>query len=261
MILPLISFVTITFNCSKTLQATIDSIKKQNYSRIEYIIIDGGSTDKTIDIINYNSSFISKWISEPDKGVSDAFNKGIRMANGELIWLINADDVLLPNAVNSLLKYYNPNTEIYRGKMIIHDQSTGTNVVYEPAMNISFVSCGNVNHPSTIISKKAYKKYGLYDIKCRYMMDYDILLRMKLAGASFRYIPKQLACFNTGGITSENRKKRKQSELIYVLKKNGANKVDITKALFFRETKWYLKRILGNSFSLRIRDKLGKIGN
>src|SRR5688572_26851104 len=89
---PLVSIITIVFNGEKHLQQTIESVLGQTYSNIEYIIVDGGSKDNSVSIIEKYSTQLAYWISEPDKGISDAFNKGISKANGEMIGLINADD-------------------------------------------------------------------------------------------------------------------------------------------------------------------------
>ena len=102
---PLITIITVVFNGDKYLQETIDSIKKQNYKNYEYIIIDGGSTDKTLQIIKNNSSMIDYWISEKDEGIYDAFNKGLNLAKGDYIGIINSDDTYEANTLEILAKY------------------------------------------------------------------------------------------------------------------------------------------------------------
>lgn len=94
-----ISIITVTFNSEATLKETIQSIRNQRYDDLEYIIVDGGSKDHTVDIIKENENIISKWISESDLGISDAFNKGIQMATGNLIGIINSDDMLEDNVL------------------------------------------------------------------------------------------------------------------------------------------------------------------
>lgn len=94
-----ISIITITYNSEKTLEDTIQSVARQNYPDLEYIIVDGGSKDATLDIVKKYSNVVTKWISEPDKGISDAFNKGIKIASGELIGIINSDDTQAPVAM------------------------------------------------------------------------------------------------------------------------------------------------------------------
>ena len=104
---PLISIITVTYNSHKYLQETLDSLFKQNYKNFELIIIDGNSTDKTKNIIKKNKKNIDYWISENDKGIYDAFNKGIKLSRGDLIGIVNSDDILKPNALKILVKYYN----------------------------------------------------------------------------------------------------------------------------------------------------------
>ncbi|MCB0383237.1 MAG: glycosyltransferase, partial [Psychroserpens sp.] len=113
---PLISIITVVFNGEKYLQQTIDSVTNQTYKNIEYIIIDGGSTDETLNIIKANESHIDFWISERDNGLYDAMNKGISKAKGELIGMINSDDWYELNAVETVVNTYLKNPE----KRIFH---------------------------------------------------------------------------------------------------------------------------------------------
>ena len=107
--MPLISIITVVYNGEKYLEQTINSVINQTYKNIEYIIIDGGSTDGTLDIIKQYEQHIAYWISEPDKGQSDALNKGIKKANGQVLGWLNADDYLLPNALKKFIHFYNNN--------------------------------------------------------------------------------------------------------------------------------------------------------
>ena len=99
---PKISIVTITFNSESTVEDTIKSVVSQDYPNLEYIIIDGGSKDGTLEIVDRYRDRIAKVVSEPDKGISDAFNKGIRNATGDIIGIINSDDILLPGALSAV---------------------------------------------------------------------------------------------------------------------------------------------------------------
>ena len=102
---PLISIITVVLNNSSHLQKTLNSIFNQKYQNYELIVIDGKSTDGTVDIIKKNKKKIDKWISEKDKGIYDAFNKGMNLAKGDYIGFVNSDDILLPNALKYLVKY------------------------------------------------------------------------------------------------------------------------------------------------------------
>ena len=114
-----ISIITITYNSEKTLEDTIQSVARQNYPDLEYIIVDGGSKDATLDTVKKYSNVVTKWISEPDKGISDAFNKGIKIASGELIGIINSDDMLTDNSLNIIAKNIKPETDVIYGNAIM----------------------------------------------------------------------------------------------------------------------------------------------
>ena len=113
--LTLVSIITVVYNGEKYLQQTIDSVVNQSYRNIEFIIIDGGSTDGTLDIIKANEESVSKWISEPDEGLYDAMNKGIRLSRGEIIGMINSDDWYELDAVKIMVEAFlnNPTKNIF----------------------------------------------------------------------------------------------------------------------------------------------------
>ncbi|NJL11154.1 MAG: glycosyltransferase [Calothrix sp. SM1_7_51] len=111
------TIITVTYNAGEYLEQTIQSVISQTYDNLEYIILDGGSTDSTIDIIKKYENSIAYWCSEPDKGIYDAMNKGIAISRGDIIGLINAGDTYLPNILESLAKKYLPtkNLAVYYG--------------------------------------------------------------------------------------------------------------------------------------------------
>ena len=109
---PLISIITVSKNSSKFIQETIDSIKNQKYKNIEHIIVDGGSTDGTIDIIKKNIEYIDYFVSEADLGNYDALNKGLSLCTGDLIGIVNSDDILLQDATSILVKYYKQHLDV-----------------------------------------------------------------------------------------------------------------------------------------------------
>ena len=121
---PKISIITITYNSAKTLERTIKSIIEQKYENLEYIIVDGGSTDSTLEIVKKYDTWISKWVSEPDSGISNAFNKGINMATGNVIGIINSDDGLMPGALQAISDSYEDGVDVYRGKVLLWKEDT-----------------------------------------------------------------------------------------------------------------------------------------
>lgn len=203
-----ISIVTITYNSEKTLEETINSIKAQNYENLEYIIVDGGSKDKTLEIVEKHSDVVTKVISEPDEGISDAFNKGVAMAEGELVGIINSDDLLFEGALDRLAEAYDGKTDVYYGNIMVCDEQ-GNNLhilkSYENLSGLPYNFC--IAHPATFVTKEAYNRYGVFRKELRCAMDYDLLLRYYKAGAQFKYIDCNLATYRTGGVNMKMRKR------------------------------------------------------
>ena len=222
---PKISVITITYNSEKTVEETIKSVLSQNYPNLEYLIIDGGSKDKTLDIVEKYRNKSSFVLSEPDKGISDAFNKGIKYATGEIIGIINSDDILLPEALQAISDAYEGEVDVYRGNTVIWNPELNTNVSVMPGMRCSVDDKwgGGVNHPSTFITKRAYDKVGLYNTEYRFAMDVDILYRLYNAGLTFKRIDKDLAKFRLGGATSTLWTK-KVKERYLIRRRNGASR-------------------------------------
>ncbi len=218
---PKISIITISFNSESTIEETIKSIVSQEYSNFEYIIIDGGSTDRTLEIAGKYRDKIATLISEPDKGISDAFNKGIKNATGEIIGIINSDDVLLPGALQAVAAAYEPGVSVYRGNVLIWDKET--KITAYPSMKFPLHTFKKriVCHQGTFITKEAYEKYNGYKVHFRYMMDAELLVRMYEGGEKFKYIPANLAMFRIGGVTSSSFLK-KTDEIERFFRENGA---------------------------------------
>ena len=259
---PKISIITITYNSEKTLENTIKSVISQGYDNLEYLIIDGGSKDHTLDIVERYKDKIAVVVSEPDKGISDAFNKGIRLASGEIIGIINSDDQLLPNALAVIARNYAPDVDVYRGELIVNNTKSGYKFRGKPSMDISvkrYMKLG-VSHPSTFITKRAYGLYGGYDIAIRYIMDIDMLCRLYNNGCKFKYVPFALAMFNTGGATNDAFYK-KITERYYVIRKNGGSLI----LAFYISTVMMLKDVckllLDNLFGENLKYKLKKRKN
>ena len=207
---PKISIVTITYNSEATLEETIKSIVSQYYDNLEYLIIDGGSKDKTLEIVNKYRDKIAVVVSEPDKGISDAFNKGIRKATGEIIGIINSDDFLMPNALDTIAKHYDPTVDVYSGNVLFWYEDTGKEFSVKPEIIFDKLKLQyGVAHPARFIRKSAYEKYGMYGIDFRYNMDIDLLCRFYKNGAKFVHIDENLARFRMGGTTADSIYKKK----------------------------------------------------
>ncbi|MEZ4801583.1 MAG: glycosyltransferase family 2 protein [Gelidibacter sp.] len=203
---PLVSIITVVFNGEKHLQQTIDSVHNQTYKNIEYIIIDGGSTDGTLPIIKKNSQKISRWISEPDKGLYDAMNKGIKLAKGELIGTINSDDWYEPNAVELSVKSYRDNPHV----SIVHSNRydvlpNGTKRIYKfnpSSFKFKYFSM-TYAHPSMFITREEYSKHH-YNTTLKSLSDYQFTLEAFLQNQNgFVHIAKPLVNFRLGGVSGQ----------------------------------------------------------
>ncbi|MGF6848987.1 glycosyltransferase involved in cell wall biosynthesis [Chitinophaga sp. W3I9] len=199
---PLISIVTVVYNNEKGIAKTIDSVISQTYPAIEYIIIDGGSTDGTVDIINGYKSGITKFISEKDSGIYDAMNKGIRNANGEIIGLINSGDHLEPGCLDAVAKAYleNPTYDVFHGLMRVY--SSSEKFICIIGNDSSTLSGGMIEHAACFVKKTSYEKYGDFNLKYKISSDYEFMLRLRKQGAGFYFIEAVLANFYLGGISS-----------------------------------------------------------
>ena len=180
---PLVSIITVVFNGEKFIEATINSVINQSYKNIEYIIIDGGSTDKTLEIIRRYEKHIDYWISEPDKGIYNAMNKGIKLSQGNLIGLINSDDWYSENAVEIAVKIYlnNSQSNVIIAGAVYRTDSEG-NTIFKLNKPASFLhkkidKIMPVNHPATFVERTVYKEIGLFDETYRIAGDYDFIYR------------------------------------------------------------------------------------
>jgi glycosyltransferase involved in cell wall biosynthesis len=198
---PLVSIITVAYNAELFIEKTIKSVLSQTYSPIEYIIIDGGSTDNTVDIIKEYSDRIAYWCSEKDNGISDAFNKGLSKATGDIIGIINADDW-----------YKNDTLEIVVNNFGSADIVYGDLQLWKREKK-DFIQKGNhsllaremtVNHPTVFIKKSCYEKLGNFREEYKCAMDYDLMLRFYTNNCVFKYIPFVLSNMRLEGISDNN---------------------------------------------------------
>lgn len=210
---PLISVVTVSFNAVRDIEKTILSVINQTYQNIEYIIIDGGSTDGTVDIIKKYAGHITYWVSEPDKGIYDAFNKGWKIAKGEWIYYLGADDVLLPNAFTSIFLSDLNEYGIVFGDVIY---KTPLGLIHKNSnRNIDSIKKRlNCSHQGFIMRKNIIAKMGGFDFyQYKISADYDLILRSYLTGFTMKYVPVEIAIFDTSG-TSGTHKMEKECFII-----------------------------------------------
>jgi glycosyltransferase involved in cell wall biosynthesis len=201
--LPLVSIVTPSYNKGRFIEETILSVKNQTYPRIEHIVIDGGSTDNTLDIIKkYEHTYDMRWVSEPDNGQSDAINKGWRMAKGEILGWLNADDTYMPWAVETAVKFLNDHPDVsmvYGDCNIINESGEISGKCQAKECNLKEMLCGEniIPQPAAFFRSEILHKVGNLDIKLYLAMDWDFWIRIGLSGLKLSYIPQLLANFRT----------------------------------------------------------------
>ena len=236
----LFSIITPSFNSEKTIARTIESVLSQTYHDYEYIIIDGASTDGTLEIIeSYRPQFNGKLtvISEPDNGIYDAMNKGIHLAKGKLIGIINSDDFYEDRCLEYVAQKFNPSLPY----QIIYGIIRLINSDYEELgwrfIHHRYLYQEMINHPASFVSKVLYENYGCYDTRYKSAADYDFMLKMsKKSDVTFVPDYHLLSNFMLGGISGTYRGSLEDNEVRF---RNGL----ISRKIFYlRKIKILLKR-------------------
>lgn len=200
---PLVTIITVVFNGKAHLEHTLLSVLQQSYRHIEYLVIDGGSTDGTQEILKHYDDRLDYWVSEPDRGISDAFNKGICLSSGDLIGILNADDWYEPHTIETVVKIYRHHPD-----SIIHGDIRFWNTQKEP----EYVFYGrddiahlrpSINHPTVFVPRTIYEKNGLFRLEFRKAMDFEWLIRAKRTGIPFIYLDSVLANMRRGGLSDK----------------------------------------------------------
>ncbi|MEA2028559.1 MAG: glycosyltransferase family 2 protein, partial [Campylobacterota bacterium] len=229
----LVTVVTVTYNAEEFLERTIKSVIEQDYPNIEYIIIDGGSNDGTIDIIKKYEKNINYWVSEPDKGIYDAMNKAILKASGKWINFMNAGDYFVDKHVVSLVtKKINFTASIICGDIIMTDEDH-TNKKYRQSMGLNSIwetiPCW---HQAMFIST-ALMKSNLYDTQLQIASDYDFMLKSYTQGVYFQFLDMPICYFLLGGINNQKALTTK-IETLFVLSRYIKDESLIQNSVWYR---------------------------
>lgn len=205
---PVLSIVTTVRNGEKTLSRTIASLREQNLPGMEYIVADAGSTDGTIAILKANADIITHWQSEKDRGISDGFNKAVALSRGKYVAILNADDWLSPGqmtfAIETLEK---TGADFVFGDLVYHAASGAP--LYRMRGEADYARrIGHVmpalNHPTVVMRRDAYERFGLFDTGLRYAMDYDLLLRLHRGGGRGVHDPRIVGHMALEGASDAN---------------------------------------------------------
>ncbi len=207
-----ISIITVCYNSATTIESTIESVASQSYPNIEYLIVDGGSTDSTLDIIKRYEN-LSVLVSEPDKGIYDAMNKGIKLASGDVIGTLNADDFYIDNTVLSdIAKVFKDESveACFADLVYVSQDNTDKVVRYWKSQDYKaglFKQGWMPAHPTFFVRKSVYDKFGVFNLNYKIAADFELLFRL-IEKNKIRtvYLPKVIIKMRLGGTTNKNLK-------------------------------------------------------
>lgn len=209
-----VSIITVTYNSSSTLERTIQSVLSQTYEDIEYWIIDGASKDNTLAIIEtYSSKFKGRlhWISEPDNGIYDAMNKGIKHCTGDVIGLLNSDDWLNSNTIiEHVVEAFSDETDAVYGDInTYHETKSGEEIYYHISSRFFIPLLAHFGiappHPSFYVRKQLYENYGLYDTQYKIAADFELMSRLCWKfGIKTKYVHMDFVTMQDGGASTKN---------------------------------------------------------
>ena len=202
-----LSIITVNLNNNEGLRKTIDSVLNQTHKDFEHVIIDGGSTDGSVEVIKQYKNNRLKWISEKDHGIYNAMNKGIIKACGEYLLFINSGDFLYSDSTIEKIFKYNLIEDLIVGDLYIDYVSNKTNFIYslmDKNIGKRFLSKNTLPHPSTLIKRKFLLNLSMYDESYRIAGDYDFFVRAITAKATIKHIPVVITVFNDMGVSRNN---------------------------------------------------------
>lgn len=210
-----VSIITPAYNSGATIGDTVRSVVSQTYPHIEYIVVDGGSTDQTLAVLEPYKQRIARIISEPDRGLYDAMNKGIRAATGDVVGILNSDDFFTsPDVIQTIAGLFQTETidAVYGDVHFVDPSDLGkcvryySSAIFRPFLfRFGFMPA----HPSFYVRRECYEKYGLYALDYRIASDFELLLRFfYLHKIRARYLRRDLVTMRTGGISTRNFRSR-----------------------------------------------------
>lgn len=208
--LPKISIITICYNAAATIEKTLQSVAAQDYPNIEYLIIDGKSTDNTLALVEQYQEVVTKVVSEPDKGIYDAMNKGLAHATGDYIWYVHADDqIYAPDTLSKIMENHQGEDFIYGKALLVNEQgeerSLETRKPHPDAATLTWKTMKQgmaISHQSMLVKRTLAPEY---DLAYRYVADFDWLIRVLKKSQSVRDTNIYWCRFAEGGISTQHR--------------------------------------------------------
>ena len=231
---PLISVITVSYNAVSTIEDTILSVINQTYTNIEYIIIDGGSADGTVGIIEKYVDRISYWVSEPDKGIYDAMNKGIQMASGDIVGILNSDDLFFDsNVLGDIVQAFDSKIEAVCGNLyfVKFDDTDSIVRTWKGSPYHSFNKGWHPAHPTFYVRRSVYQKYGIFDTSFSVSADFELMLRfIEKYRIRTKYLDRYMIKMRVGGESTRSLKNifRGNKNIMRAFKKN-----DIPVSVFY----------------------------
>lgn len=215
----LVSIITVCYNSAKTIRRTLESVLQQTYDHYEYIVIDGASSDDTLEILkSYEPLFDGKMkiISETDSGIYDAMNKGIEKASGKLIGIVNSDDFYEEKALEIMVRKYE---ELQREHVVLYGFQRNLSGEKEKSVVLfhhDFLSQQMITHPTCFVSKSVYRDFGMFDTSYKSSADYEFMLRIFYGNqVFFQPVYEIISNFQLGGMSSSEKGYRETAKLQY----------------------------------------------
>ena len=245
---PKITVVTPSYNQGQYIEETILSVLNQNYPNLEYIIMDGGSTDNTVEVIKKYADRIHFWVSEKDKGQADAINKGFEKATGDILCWLNSDDYYFKDTLN----YVAANLDINKKEILFGE----VDHIFEPHGEIKPSNVKNkfdnyqlelydyIIQPGSFWTKKLWQETGKVNEKLHFVFDWDWFLRAKKSGANFKYCARTMAMYRVHDAhKTSNGGQKRQNEIEYMLKEYSGNKI-LAAFKFMRDERIKIDQVL-----------------
>lgn len=216
-----ITIITATYNCADTLEQTILSVINQTYKDIEYIIIDGGSTDGTIEIIKKYQHLITKWVSEPDQGIYDALNKGINLSTGDYIQILGSDDSLINDSIiYDIVKTINDDIDILSAPVWVIDESHKLQRLKENRRSKTMIMAGRMIPHQGVFVRSSLMQQFLFDVKYKIASDYNFILKAVMENKRLEFVDFPVAYYSNGGKSSVNKCESAEEYNIIMLQNN-----------------------------------------